>query len=309
MNNLQCVTNPAPIILFVFNRPWHTKQTIEALKKNELADKSDLIIYSDTSHNLDAVILVKEVREYLKTVSGFKSVKIIEREKNWGLAKNIINGVTDVVNKYGRVIVLEDDIVTSPAYLLFMNQGLNFYQNEKKVWHISGWNYPIDLSKVCDTFFWRVMNCWGWATWADRWNHFEKNPQLLIETMTHQQKHNFDLDGSGMFWHQVVANARGKINTWAIFWYATIYRNGGLCLNPKHSYVNNIGNDGSGVHCDNSQKFNSKDLPLCTKTKVKWEMEIEESIDAVQAIKLYNKQQRKPLIIRAVNKLARLIIK
>ena len=279
------VANLAPIILFVYNRIWHTQQTVEALQKNELADKSDLIIYSDAPKNDKAWSQVQEVRDYIKTVDGFKSVKIIEREKNWGLAANIIDGITDVVNQYGKIIVMEDDIVTSPAYLSFMNQALDVYQNKEKVWHISGWNYPITIDGFGDAFFWRVMNCWGWATWADRWVHFEKNPKGLIDNWSSEQKHHFDLDGSGIFWHQVTANAEGKMNTWAIFWYATLYEKGGLCLNPTLSYIDNIGHDGSGVHCGNVQTFTTTRPGLCNKTQLNWPAEITESILAVERLK------------------------
>ncbi|WP_417550087.1 glycosyltransferase [Methylophaga sp.] len=299
----------APIILFVYNRPWHTRQTIEALQKNELAEQSDLIIYSDGPRSEQVSSQIQEVRKYLKTVNGFKSIKIIERNTNWGLANNIIDGVTEVVNQYGRIIVMEDDIVTSPAYLSFMNQALSFYQNQSNVWHVSGWNYPINTNVMSDAFFWRVMNCWGWATWADRWKHFEKNPQRLIENWSKQQKHYFDLDGSGLFWHQVTANAEGKINTWAIFWYATLHEKGGLCLNPAQSYVNNIGHDGTGEHCGNSQSLANNRHALCTKSQLNFTVVIQESLDAVSAIKLYYRKQKKPFIIRAINKVARLTIK
>lgn len=307
-DNTTKITNPAPIILFVYDRPWHTEKTIEALQKNELADQSNLIIYSDAPKNDLAWLKVHEVRDYLKTIVGFKSVKIIERQENWGLAKSIITGVTEVVNQCGRIIVLEDDIVTSPAFLSFMNQALDFYENQDKVWHISGWNYPINRDDLGDIFFWRAMNCWGWATWAGRWQYFEKNPQKLIQAWTEQEKQHFDLDGSGVFWHQVTANAEGRMNTWAIFWYATIYENGGLCLNPSESYVDNIGHDGSGVHCGNAQTLTTTRPSLCNKTQLNWPADIAESVQSVDAIKLYYKKQKKPFIIRAINKLARLTI-
>jgi GT2 family glycosyltransferase len=114
----------APIALFVYNRPWHTRQTVEALKKNELASESELFIYSDAPKNGKAKEKVKEVREYIKTIDGFKKVTIIERENNWGLADSIIDGVTKIVNEYGKIIVLEDDLVTSPYFLKFMNEAL-----------------------------------------------------------------------------------------------------------------------------------------------------------------------------------------
>lgn len=303
-DNIKKITNLAPIILFVYNRPQHTQQTIEALQKNDLAAQSDLIIYSDAPQNEQAKLQVQAVRDYIKTVDGFKSVKIIERDKNWGLAANIIDGVTDVVNQYGKIIVMEDDIVTSSAYLSFMNQALNFYKKENKVWHISGWNYPIDANGLDDTFFWRAMNCWGWATWADRWAHFQKNPQALINNWSTQQKHHFDLDGSGVFWHQVTANAEGKMNTWAIFWYATLYENGGLCLNPSQSFVENIGHDGSGVHCSDSKTLITTKPALCNKTELKFPGEVTESSLAIEKIK---KQINQNLFQRVWKRICKLI--
>jgi hypothetical protein len=247
--------NLAPIVLFVYNRPTHTRRTIEALQKNELAIDCELFVYSDNARDEKARAGVDAVRAYIKTIMGFKKVTIIEREKNKGLATSIIDGVSDVVNRYGRVIVLEDDIVTSPYFLRFMNDALDYYENEKKVWHISGWNYPIDGDGVDDVFLWRMMNCWGWATWADRWAHFEKDPQKLIDTFDKKDVYRFNLDGAEDFWGHVLANYNGTMNTWAIFWYATIFQNDGLCLNPRQTLVDNIGLDGSGVNCNNDHDF------------------------------------------------------
>jgi hypothetical protein len=246
----------APIALFVYNRPWHTQQTVEALQKNELASESDLFIFSDAPKALETAAAVLEVREYIKTVSGFKSVTIIEREENLGLANSIIDGVTRLCNEYGRIIVLEDDLVTSPYFLEFMNRALYKYAQEKKVWHISGWNYPIDPKGLPEVFFWRTMNCWGWATWADRWVHFQKDPERLIAEWDKNKINQFNLDGASDFWSQVTANTSGKLNTWAIFWYATIFENKGLCLNPAKTYIRNIGHDGSGENCGKSDIYN-----------------------------------------------------
>jgi SAM-dependent methyltransferase len=165
------------------------------------------------------------------------------------LADSIISGITKVVNEYGKVIVLEDDIVTSPYFLKFMNDALNFYENKEKVWHISGWNYPIEGDGLDDVFLYRLMNCWGWATWADRWQHFEKDTDKLIGEFTKEDIKRFNLDGVEDFFGQVIANYEKKINTWAIFWYATIFKKDGLCLNPTQTFVKNIGNDSSGTHC------------------------------------------------------------
>lgn len=298
--------NLAPIILFVYNRPWHTRQTVEALQANDLANQSDLIIFSDAPKNEDAVEQVSLVREYIKTVLGFNSVRIVERKENWGLAKSIIEGVTETVNQYGKVIVLEDDIVTSPAFLQFMNQALEFYEKDKKVWHISGWSYPIETHDLGDVFFWRVMNCWGWATWADRWSHFDKDPQRLISEWSVDKKRQFDLDNSGIFWPQVKANAASKLNTWAIFWYSTIFENDGLCLNPVVSYVDNIGHDGSGTNCgDNKDSFS---VVLGDNLKIQFPSVIVESDTAINRVSDFYKKQKKAFLVRAVNKLSRMTL-
>ncbi len=298
----------APVVLFVYARADHTQRTLAALAANPEAIASDLIIYADAARSEKDAAKVQAVRDVISDVKGFKSVTLHLREHNVGLAQNIIEGVSNVTQQYGRAIVLEDDIVTSPAFLGFMNAALEKYKTEPKVWHISGWNYPIETDGLGDAFFLRLMNCWGWATWADRWQHFHKDPQRLIDSWSDKQKHYFDLDGTGVFWSQVLANNEGKINTWAIFWYATIYEHGGLCLNPSKSYVDNIGLDGSGVHCGNSQTLVTTENTLCTKSNLNWPTEIAESNQAVEAIKLFYKNPKKPLIVRATNKLARLVI-
>ena len=200
----------APIVLFVYNRPSHTQQTVEALQKNELASQSELFIYSDEAKNEDARKSVDEVRSYIDNIDGFKKVMIIERDKNWGLANSIIDGVTKIVNEYGKIIVLEDDLVTSPYFLRFMNDALEFYKDEKKVWHVSGWNYPIETEDLGDVFLWRLMNCWGWATWSDRWSYYEKDTDKVINEFTKEDINRFNLDGAENFFSQVTTNKKGN---------------------------------------------------------------------------------------------------
>ncbi len=248
----------APIVLFVYNRPWHTQQTIEALQQNGLASNSELFIYSDGAKNEQASEGVEAVREYIETINGFKKVTIIKRDKNWGLADSIIDGVTKIVNEYGKIIVLEDDLVTSPFFLKFMNDALDFYQYESKVWHISGWNYPIEIEGIGETFVWQGMNCWGWATWADRWVYFEKDIDKVISEFNPKEIKAFNLDGEENFFDQILANKKGKINTWGVFWYASIYKKKGLCLNPSQTYVENIGLDGEGINCGKTEIFSNR---------------------------------------------------
>ena len=175
---------------------WHTKQTVEALQKNELASESDLFIYCDNAKNEEGQKIIDEVRNYVDSVDGFKKVTIIKREKNWGLANSIIDGVTKIVNEYGKIIVLEDDLVTSPYFLKFMNEALEYYKNEEKVWHISGWNYPINTDGLDDVFLWQLMNCRGWATWADKWQYYEKDVDKTIKEFSKEEIKRFNLDGN-----------------------------------------------------------------------------------------------------------------
>jgi len=245
----------APIVLFVYNRLDHTKRTVEALQKNMYATQSALFIYSDAPKNEDAVTKVQEVREYIKNVDGFTAVTIIERDQNLGLARSIIDGVTHIVNQYGKIIVLEDDIVTTEYFLKYMNDALNIYDAEKKVMQIAGYMYPIEYEDLPETFFLRAPDCWGWATWKDRWKYFERDPVKLVKEFSEEDIYRFNFDGSCDFWSQVQANLSGKIYTWAIFWCASVFRRDGLALYPRQSLVQNIGCDNTGVHCDDTNCY------------------------------------------------------
>lgn len=246
--------NYAPIVMFVYNRPEHVKQVIDNLKKCDLAIDSDLYIYSDAAKTDNQIEKVNEVRKLCEQIKGFNSVTLIKQDNNFGLAKNIIEGVTSIINQYGKIIVLEDDLLVSQQFLLYMNKCLDNYTDDKTIWHISAWNYPIEASGLPEVFPIRVMNCWGWATWKDRWQHFEKNPEKLMHQFNKKMIYDFDMNDSGSFWSQVVANHQNKINTWAIFWYATIFLHHGLCINPRYSLITNIGHDGSGTHQSTAQQ-------------------------------------------------------
>lgn len=294
----------APVILFVYNRLEHTKETINELKKNHLAQETDLIIYSDCYKNESDKKAVQSVRCYLETLkNGFKSVEVITRNENFGLAKNIIEGVSEVTKKYGRAIILEDDIVTSPFFLTFMNQALDKYKNNKRVWHISGWNYPISETQLPESFFWKTMNCWGWATWDDRWSEFKKEPKKLISTWNKSDIYEFNVEGTSNFWSQVIANNNGKLNTWAIFWYATIFNNDGLCLNPTTSLVLNIGNDGSGENCKNNDIYKNN---LFFKVPTLPD-EVKVNVQAVERIKDFYIRSKLPIYKRVINRVIRIL--
>lgn len=245
----QYINNLAPIVLFTYNRLDHTKKTIEALKGNVYAQDSVLFIYSDAPKTEAAEHAVQQVRDYLQTVEGFRDVRVIMREENWGLARNIMDGVTQIVNQYGKIIVLEDDIVTSRYFLKYMNDALEIYKESPQVMNVSAYMYPIVTEDLPEVFFMHSGYCWGWATWADAWSHFERNPEKLIQEFTQDDIYHFNLEGTTDFWQQVVDNALGKLYTWAVFWDAAIFQNQGLTLTPRDSLTLNVGMDGTGEHC------------------------------------------------------------
>lgn len=245
----------APIALFTYNRPWHTRQTVEALCRNIHADKSELFIFSDGPKTDADAGAVSEVRQYIRRVSGFKQVEILEQERNLGLAQSIIDGVTGLVRQHGRVIVVEDDIVTSPYFLQFINEALERYENDDRVMHVSGYMLPISPDDLPETFFYRAFSCWGWGTWQRAWQHFRKDVHAARAAFPRSRRKEFNLGGCFDFWSQLEENAQGKRDTWAVFWYVTIFLRNGLCLHPSRSLVQNIGYDGSGTHCPGNNNF------------------------------------------------------
>ena len=240
--------NFAPIALFVYNRPEHTRRTIKFLQQNLLAEESRLYIFSDAAKNPNNQSLVAEVREIIHSVEGFKHVEIIERKSNLGLANSIIDGVSRLVKDYGKVIVFEDDLISSMYTLQYFNDALIRYQDEEKVMHIGAYMYPLKEENLPETFFYRAATSWGWATWDRAWKNFEPDIDLIISRFDQEKKHRFTIDGTMNFWKQIQEFKSGKNNSWAIRWYASIFLKGGLTLNPSKSLINNIGHDGTGIH-------------------------------------------------------------
>jgi GT2 family glycosyltransferase len=246
------ISGCAPIALFVYNRPDHARLTVEALKKNALAQASDLFIFSDAPKKPEAAETVREVREYIKTISGFGAVSIVERDKNWGLADSIIDGVSRLCKEYGRVIVLEDDLITSPRFLEYMNTALEKYAAEERVMQISGYMFPVEIQTTKEAFFLPVTTSWGWATWQRAWQHFDPAAQGY-EALKHDRakRKSFDLDGAYPYFRMLESQLRGEIDSWAIRWWLSVFSRNGLVLYPRQSLIENIGFDGSGTHGDN----------------------------------------------------------
>ena len=252
------MTDCAPIALFVYNRAWHTRQTVEALQKNALAEASDLHIFSDAAKSAGAGAAVQEVRDYIKHIRGFRSVSIVERETNLGLANSIIDGVTKVCGAYGRVIVLEDDMVTSSYFLDYMNTALSRFECDDRVISIHGYVYPLS-TPLPEAFFLRGADCWGWATWSRGWAQFNRDGQYLFgELKRRNLVHMFDFNGTYPYSKMLKNQILGANDSWAIRWYASAFLADKLTLYPGRSLVHNIGNDDSGTHCGTTDQFHAE---------------------------------------------------
>lgn len=242
----------APICLFTYNRLSETKETITSLKANSLAVDSDLFIFSDGSKNNLDKDKVNEVRDYLRTISGFKSVNISESKVNRGLAESIVSGVTSIVEIYEKVIVLEDDIVTSRGFLSYMNSALTYYESFNNVMQISSFMFPIDSHNLPDTFFYPANTCWGWGTWKSSWSHYNDDSSYLIDMLKSNNIswREFNSLQGREFEKQLLRNLSGSLRSWAVKWHAAIIINKGTVLHPKVSYVSNIGFSGNGENCN-----------------------------------------------------------
>ena len=245
----------APVILFVYNRPWHTRHTVEALQKNDLATESELFIFADgpkTNATEEQKEKIRQVREYIHKINGFKSITICEKETNQGLANSVIAGVTEIINKFGKAIVVEDDLVTSRYFLKFMNEALDFFENDERIFSVSGYNYSdqtmnIPKSYKHDIYLSYRHESWGWGTWKDRWNSvdwevsdfkkFCENPKL--------QKA-FNRGGADMS-RMLKAQMEGKIDSWAIRFDYALFKQNRFNVKPVKSLVYNIGLT-SGTH-------------------------------------------------------------
>lgn len=240
---------PAPVLLFVYNRPDHVKRTVEALQHNTLAAQSNLYVYSDGARDESQQAAVNEVRQFARTITGFKSVTIIERPKNWGLARSIIDGVSIRVNEAGKVIVLEDDLITAPYFLQFMNDALDLYENEPRVGHIQGCDFTQDPS-LPDTFLIKWTGSWGWGTWKRAWKYFNSDGRALLDELERRNlTYTFDFNGKYGYTRMLRRQIEGKNNSWAIRWNASLFLNDMLSLNVGKSLVQNEGFDGSGTNC------------------------------------------------------------
>lgn len=269
--------NLAPIILFVYNRPEHTRHTLEALRKNELANKSVLYIYADGAKKAATVEekdLIEQTRLLIKEQKWCEEVYIIESEKNKGLANSVIDGVTEILSKNDSVIVLEDDIVTENGFLKFMNQSLELYKDEERVFGISGYKFDSDKPIKQSTYFLPIMSSWGgYATWSHSWSKIDFNANRLNQQVFDRNFKDQMRFGTLDFYEMLQSQVSGRLDSWAVRYYTSMLLQNGVFLFPNKSLLRNIGFDGSGIHCQLEDKL-EQDITNYIKPK-----KIEVSID------------------------------
>ncbi|OJJ23687.1 hypothetical protein BKI52_04870 [marine bacterium AO1-C] len=251
--------NLAPIVLFAYNRPWHLQQTVNALLKNPLAQESILYIFSDAAKDENSQALVTQVRSYIHKITGFKKVFIAEKAKNAGLAPSVIEGVTKVLEKHQKAIVLEDDMICSKDFLKFMNDCLDFYQNQQEIFSISGYTYPINIPTDYndDVFIFPRASSWGWGTWLNRWEKADWEMEDYANFMKNKTAQKVFNQGGEDLTPMLIKQQKQRISSWAVRWSYTHYKHSGYCLFPIQSKIHNIGTDNSGVHTPNTQKFDT----------------------------------------------------
>lgn len=256
----------APIVLFVYNRPQHTEQTLNALKSNKLASDSKLFIFADgakedaSNNELDTISIVRQI---IRSQQWCGNVEIIESNFNKGLATSIQTGVTKIVEKYGKVIVMEDDLVTSPAFLSYMNKCLDYYQHRKSVFSISAYSYPDNKFKIPQDYLFDVFvglrnSSWGWGTWVDRWEQIDWEVNCYSR-LSEAMENALNRGGDDVF-ELLKMQQTGKLNIWSIQFTMAHFVNHAVSIVPCTSYVDNVGLDGSGENCSVSKGLRNKNL-------------------------------------------------
>jgi hypothetical protein len=247
----------APIVLFCFNRPEHLRKTVEALQKNSLSSVSDLYIFSDGPRNQRDVHKVAAVREYLHGLSGFRTIRITEKQQNVGLANSVIAGVTEILQKHGRVIVMEDDLVCTTDFLDYMNKMLEEYKDAPSIFSVTGYLFPIEVPKTyhLDVCSLPRASSWGWGTWLNRWEKANFNVPDFAEFMQNPAAKKSFMQGGEDMLPMLVKQRLGMIDSWAIRWCYTHFKYQANCLYPVRSKIQSIGIDGQGTNVRFTNRF------------------------------------------------------
>ena len=253
----------APVALFAYKRPAHLGRAVDSLSRNPLAAETALVVFCDGPRDEAAARGVEEVRALARTITGFASVEIVERDRNMGLAASITDGVGRLVREHGRTIVLEDDLVVAPRFLEFMNAALERYRDEESVMQVSGYMYPCALQADGGSGFLPSISCWGWATWERAWRHYDPSLSSWDALRADPVRlRAFNMDGAYDYATMLKRQRAGDIDSWGVIWYLSVFAKHGLVLYPAASLASNTGFDGSGTHAAGSVEDGVGSVPL-----------------------------------------------
>jgi hypothetical protein len=293
----------APVSLFVFRRPALTAAVLEALRANEEAKHTDLFVFSDAAKREEDLTGVEAVRRLVREVRGFRRVVLKERLANFGLARSITEGVSEVCEEHGRTIVLEDDLEPSRHFLRYMNDALDFYADEERVASVHAYCYPVSET-LPETFFMRGGDCWGWGTWRRAWKLYQPDGRRLLQSLEAQQlTHAFDMGGAYPYTRMLRDQIAGKNDSWAIRWHASLFLANRLTLYPGSSQIQNLGADGSGEHVRRTSVFEHRHWGNRVDVSP---IALEESLVAREAFARFLRRITPPFPVRVLSRIRRL---
>lgn len=295
-----------PVALFAYQRPDHLRLVVESLRANPAACETDLFIYCDAAKTADDQARVHAVRSYARSVGGFRTTNIVEREENYGLSKSITEGVTALCEKYGRAAVVEDDVVVSRHFLSWINCALDKYEFDDRVISVGCYVFPNE-SILPETFFLNITDCWGWAVWKRSWDLYEPDGQKLLDQLLQRRlNQRFDLDGTYPYTDMLREQIAGRNDSWAVRWYATAMLTGGLTIYPGRSMTMNIGFDGTGIHAGTGNAYETE---LIERDVDLGNISVEESLEARRVwagfLKRLGDTKRTPLILARLRRWAK----
>jgi len=243
------------IVLFVYQRPDHTRRVLDGLRRNDI---DELYVFADGPTQDDDHARIQEVREVVDSIDWCRT-NVVERSENWGLAENTVDGLNRMFSNHDRVIMLEDDDVPAPDFVDFMEQCFDEYEDDDHVMSVTGYSPPLSLPKDYphDVFFTYRDTTWGWGTWKGAWTQYDRRPDELRKVIEAEgNRLRSDLDKAGRDLYPMLQNQlAGETDSWSVWWALTIVQNGGICVNPVESRIRNIGHDGTGIHCNDTDKF------------------------------------------------------
>ena len=293
-----------PIILFVYKRLDHTRAVVEALKSNPESGDSILYIFSDAPASEKDIYEVNAVRDYISSIIGFKQIYVVMREHNFGIEKSELEGVTYVLNKYGKAIVLEDDILVCNQFLKYMNFCLNEYEDDKKIYTVTGYSFLKSKAENDNLYgLTGSFSAWGWGTWKNRWDNLKRN--FSKKDVKYVAIHNMSLDNGQDFSYLFMHQYKNDTITWDVAWYYSCFYNGGLTLFPYNSMVNNIGMDGSGIHYNDSSSANNRIEPINVRAELIFPLKIETIGKTKEIVVREKKEADKKTIHKATKMLIR----